>query len=219
MFGCSKTQAKRILDEVGTMLERRESLQAACRAEIQNQLERSWNENEDVKMMVSYAKPLLMRLIEIGPEENYENLKSLVPSIKSLYRDLINKDKVVRSKAKIERLRKKWQGMAEAVIQDFNQVMCKDYSIDCDETFKLIAKQFESGYDLSDFRKVHRVKKHHWLNTKYKHCLRPRTLYGKRFSDYRNDEWDKYAKFESEPKKVVNYDNGFDELLAEGHEE
>jgi uncharacterized phage protein (TIGR02220 family) len=77
----------------------------------------------------------------------------------------------------------------EMVIADLNAVTGKEYKYTSEETKRLIRARWNQGFDLGDFRHVHRVKFYDWdRDPSRNQYLRPKTLYGTKFEGYRNQK-------------------------------
>lgn len=87
----------------------------------------------------------------------------------------------------------------EEIINYLNQRTMSNYRSNSKATQKHILARLKEGYQLSDFKYVIDVKIDHWMNDKkMRDFLRPSTLFGTKFEDYRNQKM-KYSKVISDP--------------------
>lgn len=85
------------------------------------------------------------------------------------------------------------------IISYLNEKTGKSYGYKTKKTRELIRARFNEGFNLDDFKKVIDTKTDEWLNdSKMALYLRPATLFGGKFDQYRNQE----------PKGATNYGSG-----------
>lgn len=85
------------------------------------------------------------------------------------------------------------------IISYLNEKTGKSYGYKTKKTRELIRARFNEGFNLDDFKKVIDTKTDEWLNdSKMSLYLRPATLFGGKFDQYRNQE----------PKEATNYGSG-----------
>lgn len=84
---------------------------------------------------------------------------------------------------------KPYPELFEQVISDLNAVTGKNYKHTSSDTRTLITARWNQGFDLGDFRHVHRVKFADWgKDPSREQYLRPKTLYGTKFEGYRQQK-------------------------------
>lgn len=73
------------------------------------------------------------------------------------------------------------------IISDLNEVLKSSYRHKAPKTRQLIRSLWTQGFELNDFKYVHRVKAADWEHDpKFRKFLRPITLYSTKFEGYRN---------------------------------
>lgn len=72
------------------------------------------------------------------------------------------------------------------IISDLNEVLGTKYRDKTEETRQAIRRWWKQGFQLEDFKAVHRIKKEEWGGTEQAVYLRPSTLYGPKFENYLN---------------------------------
>lgn len=84
---------------------------------------------------------------------------------------------------------KPYPELFEMVISDLNAVAGTNYSSKTALTREKIQARWNEGFDLGDFRHVHRVKFAQWgSDPKRREFVRPPTLYSRKFESYRNQK-------------------------------
>lgn len=101
-------------------------------------------------------------------------------------------DKVVGRvppKKKKQTSTQKKHNIYKRIIDDLNRVCGTKYRCTTRATQKQINARLREGFDVDDFKRVHRIKHKEWGSDGYwKQFLRPQTLYSNKFEAYLNQE-------------------------------
>lgn len=88
------------------------------------------------------------------------------------------------------------------IVSDLNEVLGTNYREKTEETRQGIRRWWKQGFQLEDFKAVHRIKKEEWEGTEQAIYLRPSTLYGPKFENYLNQGL-------ASPRKLEPGDKGY----------